>query len=200
MGDDKAWFVVRTNPNCERKAAGELRRASLHVYVPKQSFEVLHRRSKKVEVKTRPLLVGYLFVRFPDQMRDHRGVPHFAIARACQGVKGLLTAMNEVGEWAPFPIPEKSVAEFMRRQRLREFGRPAVDTTDRKWTRLKATFTKGRQMRIADGPFASFMATIENLMGNGSVTAMVTIFGQETRVGFSDPERELAAVSERAVA
>jgi transcription termination/antitermination protein NusG len=190
------WYVVATNPNCEKKAVNELRRAGLRVYLPQKATERVHRRTKAVLVKHRPLMVGYLFVRFPGEMLDRRGVPPFGIARACQGVKEFLRAINDQDEWEPFAIPEQYVAAIMRRQRGREFGNPAPDRPEERRARLAEKFKPGREMRVSEGPFASFNATIQQLLDNGSVVAELSIFGAASRVTFEKPEQSLRALDE----
>lgn len=190
------WYVVQTNPQNERKAAGELRRAGIHTYMPKRSIVTTHRRTKEASVRHKPLLVGYLFVRFPEHMLDHRGVPPFAVARACQGVKDTLRAINAQGEWEPFPVPDKAVAEFMRRQRNREFGRPRMENSKDRMVRLARVYVPGRDMRVAEGPFAEFTATIEALLAGGVVEATVVVFGRASRVTFQDPDKSLRTLAQ----
>jgi transcription termination/antitermination protein NusG len=196
------WYVVATNPNCEKKAVNELRRAGLRVYLPQKATERVHRRTKAVLVKHRPLMVGYLFVRFPDALLDRRGVPPFGIARACQGVKEFLRAINEQDEWEPFPIPEKLVAMIMRRQRGREFGNPVPpkpieqESVAERRARLSA-YKPGREVRVSEGPFAGFDAVIQQLLDNGSVVAELSIFGHANRVTFEKPEQSLRALDDR---
>lgn len=177
------WYVVSTNPQCEKKATGELRRAGVRVYLPKRTFEARNRKTGVVSVKNRPLLVGYLFIRF-------EGVPNWYAARQCQGVKDVLRFMNDVGEWEPFPIPSELVGAMMRRQRSREF-----DDIERRRRMRTATYRKGQKMRVIEGPFASFLATIETLHKNGRVDATVDIFGRETLISFEQPDYSLKSIA-----
>ncbi|GGF24492.1 transcription termination/antitermination protein NusG [Youhaiella tibetensis] len=177
------WFVLRTNPQCERKAAGELRRRGIRVYIPKQAREVRNRRCGQVTVKTRPLLVGYVFIRFT-------GPQDWFHVRQCQGVKGVLYLDGEPGR-----IPAAAVAEFMRRQRRREFGRPDAESDEKRMRRLQTMFAPGRRVRVADGPFSSFLATIEQIKKDGSIKALVEIFGRPAVVTFEDPDRCLTSQS-----
>lgn len=177
------WFVVQTNPQCERKADGELRRAGLRVYLPKRSYEVKDRRNHaQPALRWRPLLIGYLFVRFPDYLLDHWGNPPFGMVRDCQGVKGFVKVANEIGEWEPFAVPDAAVAGFMRRQRDREFGRPAVVNRRKRLATMREQFKPGAKHRVTDGPFASFLATLEKLNDNMTIDAEITILGRATRI------------------
>lgn len=186
------WFVLQTNPQCEKKAAGELRRAGVRVFSPKRFYEKRNHKTGKSAVKNRPLLTGYLFVRFPSAMLDAQGRVPFGFVRKCQGVKDFLKAVDKAGVQVPFSIPNRLVVDFMRRQRDREFGRPEVDTAERVRARLERTFTKGRTMRVTSGAFVSMEALIEQLRADGSVDATIPIFGRATMIHFDQPEETLA--------
>lgn len=193
------WYVVQTNPQSEKKADGELRRAGLRVYLPKRSYEVKNRRGHgEPKVRWRPLLIGYLFVRFPDVLLDHWGNPPFGMVRSCQGVKGFVKVANELGEWEPFAVPDVAVAGFMRRQRDREFGRPAVINRRKRLTTMREQFKPGAKHRVTDGPFASFLATLEKLNDNLTIDAEITIFCRPTRIKLdvSDVEATSSALDD----
>jgi transcription antitermination factor NusG len=176
------WFAIQTNPQNEKKAAGELRRAGFRVYVPKRFDTVRNRRTHVDTVKARPLLIGYLFVRFPDAMYDDMGRPHFGIIRSCQGVKAFVRCINDEGEWVPFPIPDKDITDFIRRQRRREFGRPAVPNKRRRMAELREVYKEGDHVRITDGPFAGFLAALQRLNDNETMKVTFNVFGRETEV------------------
>lgn len=176
------WFIVQTNPQAERKADGELRRAGLRVYLPKRSYEAKDRKYHgEPKVKWRPLLIGYLFIRFPDYLTDRYGNPQFGIIRGCQGVRDYVKAANAMGEWEPFGIKDELVAAFMRRQRQREFGRPAVVDRKKRLAAMRERFSPGNKHRIAAGPFASFLATLEKLNDNLTIEAEIDVFGRPVR-------------------
>lgn len=177
------WYVIQTNPQCEHKAAAELRRAGLRVYLPKRSIEVKDRKAHGIaKLRFRPLLIGYLFVRFPDAMHDRHGNPQFGAVRMCQGVKGYVRSTNSLGEWEPFSVPERHVADFMRRQRRREFGRPQIISRAERMAALRKTLKPGSRVRITDGPFVSFLATLQRLNSNMTVAVEASIFGRPTSV------------------
>jgi transcription antitermination factor NusG len=193
---DAVWFCIQTNPNCERKAVSELRRAGIRVYLPKQVIERQHRRTKAKIVKHRPLFVGYLFIRFPAQMYDRRGVPPFGLARQCQGVREFLRCMNELDEWVPFPVPERAIATIMRRQRGKQFDAKAIRNAEE--AERMSRYKVGGIARVMAGPFESFMATIEKMHSDNSVEAEVELFGQSVRVRFDDPAKMLEPVEKAA--
>ena len=186
------WYVVVTNPNNEKKAVGELRRAGFRVFLPSQAIQQRNRKTGERKVRFRPLLTGYLFLKFPENKHDRHGVPEFGVVRKCQGVKAFVTSANERGEFSPFSIEDKDVAAFLRRQRQREFGIP---TTEDPKDRRARMYWPGRKMTVSQGPFASFIATIEQVLGNGDVEAIVTIFGRETRLRVENPDDILTGLA-----
>lgn len=188
------WFIIQCNPQGEKKAVGELRRAGFRVYMPRTSKEVIHKRTKQPMMKRGPVLKGYLFLRFPAHLYDRRGIPPFAIARACQGVRDFLKAANANNEWEPFAVPDTEVIAFMRRERVREFGPAAPARPEQRRKRLEEKFHPGAQVRIAIGPFENFIATVEKLTSGGTVEAEVMLFGRVNKVSFADPEQSLRTV------
>lgn len=170
MGQD--WYCIITNPQCERKAAGELRRAGLRVYLPKRTYEHVHKRTGAKVTKYRPLWTGYLLIRFPQA-----GDPPFAIARSCQGVKDFLKWTTTEGDWEPVPIPEKIILAYMRRQRGRDYDGALAARSARELRR--AQFKPGSQVRLNDGPFAGFLAKIDRIKGD-TAWVVTELFGRET--------------------
>lgn len=99
------WYIVQCNPNCERKAVAEIRRAGFRAHMPRLATVRRHHRTKEPIIKRRPLMTGYIFIRFP------AGENWYAL-RQCQGVKGVLYIDGH-----PFQMPRESVATIMRAQR-----------------------------------------------------------------------------------
>lgn len=163
------WFVIQTNPNCEKKAALELRRIGIRAYIPTRHIEYRHRMRRETAVKSRPLLIGYLFVRFTAESADAFSRPNFGAARGCDGVKNFVRVANQFGEWVPFSVPHRIIADFMRRQRKREFGSPEVANRDKRMLRLRETFPEGSVIRVADGPFQGFLAILKRLTDTGKL-------------------------------
>lgn len=190
-----AWYVIITNPNCELKATNELRRAGLRVYLPKRTVESVRKGARLV--KHRPAWTGYLLVRFPDELQE-RGRPKFAIARACQGVKDFLPWMRADGYAEPFPFPEHVVAAYMRRQRNRDYDGALLAKREREGKR--ANFRVGMNVRITEGPFASFLAKITKTHADAA-WLVVDIFGRETAMkleNYTDALEPLAKSAEAA--
>lgn len=182
---ESRWFVVRTNPNCETKAAANLSRAGYGPYVPVWRREKQHRRTKQWTETVRPLMTGYLFVEMP-----HGPLDWFTL-RACQGVKGVLGVTDARGETKPFPIPSRLVERVMAAQLNLMFD----DTREAKARRGQeaAQYRPGEQIMVTKGPFASFTATVDSVRPNGTVQALIDIFGRMTLMDLAADQVEMAA-------
>lgn len=99
------WFIVQCNPNCERKAAREMRRRGFGVHIPRSVSITKHHRSGKDIIKRRPLMTGYVFMRF-------KGPANWYKLRQCQGVKGVLYVDGH-----PYNLPQADVLAIIRAQR-----------------------------------------------------------------------------------
>lgn len=197
MGQSEtAWYIVQCNPQCESKAAGEIRRAGFRAYVPKAVKAVIHHRTKAMILKRSPALVGYLFMRFP------AGAPNWYALRQCQGVKGVLYADGK-----PYVIRQTDVAAIMRAQRS-----AAYDTATARTYRLnkrageresiarsaaKARFQRGMHVTPQSGPLAGILARIERITKRGTIEAVASLMGRETPMEFTDLS-ELEIVKEMA--
>ena len=103
MGE--TWFIVQTNPNCERKAAREMRRRGFGVHIPRQVTIKKHHRTGADIIKRRPLLTGYVFMRF-------KRPENWYALRQCNGVKGVLYVDGH-----PYRMPQADVLAIIRAQR-----------------------------------------------------------------------------------
>jgi len=61
-----------------------------------------------------------------------------------------------------------------------------------KKTRNTAEFTAGDSVKVIEGPFASFVGTVENVASNGKLKVNVSIFGRPTPVELDDSQVEKA--------
>lgn len=104
----KKWYVINTNPKCERLVERQLTNATIEVFLPKSS-EV---RSKQAQ----PLFPGYLFVNF-----DYDQVP-LGLIRFMHGVRALLCL-----DGRPMAVDDAMI--FYLKSKCREDGiyRPPIN-------------------------------------------------------------------------
>ncbi|TPN03820.1 hypothetical protein FJ973_29705 [Mesorhizobium sp. B2-1-3] len=178
---EKVWYVVRTNVQCEAKAADNVRLAGFDVYFPRQRIEKKHRRNNTYLVKERPLMVSYIFVGMP---RSNK-LQHFGFVRACEGVEKFLEYQGK-----PIPVPGKDVQEIYLAEVDMRFDDTRAARIHRKEEAktIKATlemkYAPGKEFSVIDGPFASFHAIVEEVTKSGNIKAMVSLFGRLTTVEF----------------
>lgn len=175
------WYIVQCNPNCEAKAIGEMRRAGFRAYMPKLATVRRHHRTGEPLVKRRPLLVGYVFMRFT-------GPSNWYALRQCQGVKGVLYI-----DGSPYAFPREDVAAIMRAQRsmthedkdtrsirreMRQDRNKSVATASKIVARKK--FSAGMSITAPMGAAERMLARVLSVTKKGTVKAIVLTEGQET--------------------
>lgn len=184
MGE--SWFIVQTNPNCERKAAREMRRRGFGVHIPRMAIVRRHHRSGKPIMKHRPLMVGYVFLRF-------KGPINWYVLRQCQGVKGVLYL-----DGRPFNMPQSDVVAIIRAQRDMSYddtqtkgvrremrkGRPEVRDAQRK-VKL-GSMSPGRHITAPMSGAERVLARVISITKKGTVRAVILSEGREMPVEFTD--------------
>lgn len=185
MGND-VWYIVQCNPNCERKAVAEIRRAGFRAHMPRLAHVRRHHRTGEPLVKRRPLLVGYVFMRFV-------GPVNWYALRQCQGVKGVLYIDGHA-----YQMPRETVATIMRAQRSmihedgdtrgvrREMrkGRPDVRAAQRQ-AKLGG-MQPGRHITAPMSGAERVLARILSVTKKGTVKAVLLSEGREMDVEFTD--------------
>src|SRR6201991_2370241 len=168
MTRPKRWYIVHAYSNFEKKVAESIReqakqRGLGHLFdeimVPTEKV-VEVRRGRKVDAE-RKFFPGYVLVKM--DLTDEA----FHLIKNTPKVTGFLGADNK-----PMPISEAEAGRILHQvQEGIERPKPSV------------TFEVGEQVRVSDGPFASFNGTIEEVDDARSrVKVAVSIFGRPTPV------------------
>ena len=164
----KRWYIVQAYSNFERKVAEDIRQKVAQnklqdlfedVIVPTEKV-VEMRRGRKVDAE-RKFFPGYVLVKM--NLTDEA----FHLIKNTPKVTGFLGAENK-----PMPISE---AEAMRILHQVQEGveRP----------KASVSFEIGENVRVADGPFASFSGVVEEIdEARSRVKVAVSIFGRATPV------------------
>jgi transcription termination/antitermination protein NusG len=164
----KRWYIVHAHSNFEKKVAESIKERAAtaglenlfeEVLVPMEEV-VEVRRGRKVNAE-RKFFPGYVLVKM--DMTDQA----YHLIKNTPKVTGFLGANNK-----PMPIAE---AEAMRiLQQVKEgVERP----------KPSVTFEIGEQVRVADGPFASFSGHVEEVdEERARLKVAVSIFGRATPV------------------
>lgn len=164
----KRWYIVHAYTNFERKVADAIKerakQAGLEhlfedVVVPTEEV-VEVRRGRKVQAE-RKFLPGYVLVKM--EMTD----PAFLLIKNTPKVTGFLGADNKA-----MPISDEEAARILNQvEEGVERPKPMV------------TFDVGEQVRVAEGPFASFSGHVEEVdEERARLKVAVSIFGRPTPV------------------
>lgn len=162
------WYVVHTYSGFEGKVRTSIeeRARSLgiqdkisQILIPTE--DVVELRNGKKRTSTRKFFPGYILVEMElDDTTWH-------LVKDTPKVTGFVGDKQK-----PSPITEEEVA--LIRNQMDMGSAPA---------KREAIFTKGDNVRIVDGPFASFTGTVEDVnLDQGKVKVMVSIFGRATPV------------------
>ncbi|MER2604580.1 MAG: transcription termination/antitermination protein NusG [Siculibacillus sp.] len=164
----KRWYIVHAYSNFENKVAESIReRAGQNgltdmfeqILVPTEKVTEV-RRGRKVDTE-RKFFPGYVLVKaeLTDQV--------FHLIKNTPKVTGFLGADNK-----PMPIQESEALRILQQvQDGVERPKPSI------------TFEIGENVRVADGPFASFNGVVEEVDEERSrLKVAVSIFGRATPV------------------
>lgn len=164
----KRWYIVHAYTNFESKVAEAIKErakaaglesAFEEVVVPTEEYIEI-KRGKKVQSE-RKFLPGYVLVKM--DMTD----PAFLLIKNTPKVTGFLGADSK-----PMPISEEEAARILNQvEEGVERPRPTI------------TFEVGEQVKVAEGPFASFSGHVEEVdEERARVKVAVSIFGRPTPV------------------
>jgi transcriptional antiterminator NusG len=165
---DKHWYIVQAYSNFERKVADSIREQAKQRHLEHLFDEVMVPTEKVVEVRRgqkvdaeRKFFPGYVLVKM--DLTDEA----YHLIKNTPKVTGFLGADNK-----PKPITEVEAEHIM--QQVREgFDRP----------KPSVSFEVGEQVRVSEGPFASFNGVVEEVdEGRSRLKVAVSIFGRPTRV------------------
>jgi len=164
----KRWYIVHAYSNFENKVAESIRDHAKQrgladlfdeVLVPKEKV-VEVRRGRKVDTE-RKFFPGYVLVKV--DLTDEA----FHLIKNTPKVTGFLGADNK-----PMPISEAEALRIIQQvQEGVERPKPSI------------SFEVGEQVRVSDGPFASFNGTVEEVdEARSRLKVAVSIFGRATPV------------------
>ena len=164
----KRWYIVHAYSNFERKVAELIKERSASAGLSDMFEEVLvpmeevveMRRGRKVSSE-RKFFPGYVLVKM--ELNDQT----YHLIKSTPKVTGFLGTENK-----PIPITDEEAGRILQQvQEGVERPKPSV------------TFEIGEQVRVADGPFASFNGLVEEVdEERARLKVAVSIFGRPTPV------------------
>ena len=164
----KRWYIVHAYSNFERKVAESIKERAAAAGLADMFEEVLvpmeevveMRRGRKVSSE-RKFFPGYVLVKM--DLNDET----YHLIKSTPKVTGFLGTENK-----PIPITDEEAGRILQQvQEGVERPKPSV------------TFEIGEQVRVADGPFASFNGLVEEVdEERARLKVAVSIFGRATPV------------------
>lgn len=164
----KRWYIVHAYSNFERKVAEAIRERAQQQGLSELFDEVLVPTEEVVEIRRgrkvsseRKFFPGYVLVKM--DLTDQA----YHLIKNTPKVTGFLGAENK-----PMPITEDEAKRILNQvQEGVERPKPTV------------SFEIGEQVRVADGPFASFSGLVEEIdEERARLKVAVSIFGRATPV------------------
>jgi transcription antitermination factor NusG len=189
IGKHLFWCVVRTNIKCEEKAADNIRAAGFAHYLPMCRIETWNKRTHVYRISDRVLMPRYLFAGIPSEN-------HVGAVKNCEGVEMVLSTEGQFGR--PLQVPSDTVERFLLAEvdmRFDETRAARIVRGEEPRTakdRAEIAFPPGSRARVIDGPFASFMATVEEATTSGKVKGLVELFGRMATVEFDPHQLQVA--------
>jgi transcription termination/antitermination protein NusG len=168
------WYIVHTYSGFERKVKESLesRKAAYglegkigQVVIPTEPVTEI--RGGKKYTTERAFLPGYVLVELDMNLSTPDGQNLWHVVKSTPRVTGFLGPGNE-----PTPMSEDEVNSIIFR---------VAESKDK--PKLKVKFEKNEQVRITEGPFATFTGVVDEVNEDReTLKVMVTIFGRSTPV------------------
>lgn len=151
------WFLAQVKPNCAQIAERNLRRQGFETFMPLE--EETRKRNNRFVTTERPLFPGYLFVAFNLASDLWRSV------NSTHGISRLVSFGKE-----PTAVPPGLVSEL--RRRCASNGKLLSPNL----------MSPGDQVSLTKGPFAGFVAEVEQIAPDRRVWVLMEIMGGHTRI------------------
>ena len=175
--DDFKWYIAKTATGQENKVSHSLKEAIVNhkltdlfsrILVPEETV-VSNAGGKKRTLKKK-FFPGYILIKMV--MNDRT----WHLVKSTDKITGFVGGTTS----KPAPISEAEAASMLG-QIEGGFKKP----------RSSASFNEGDAVKVVEGPFASFIGTVEAVSDKGKVKVNVSIFGRPTPVelDFSQVEK-----------
>jgi len=161
---EKKWYVVHTYSGYENKVKANLEKRVQSMDMQDKIFRVVVPTEEEVEIKDgkkkitkRKTYPGYVMVEMI--MSDDS----WYVVRNTPGVTGFVGSGSK-----PIPLQPSEVRAILRQMGIEE-------------PRPKVQFQVGQNVRVATGPFAGLIGTIQEIMNDKQkIRVLVAMFGRET--------------------
>ncbi len=177
-GPDFKWYVAHVLSGYEGRVSKTLKERILNYGVTDYFAEILvpeetvttNVNGKKRNIKKK-FFPGYMLIKMI--MNDKT----WHIVKDTDKITGFIGGTPD----RPQPITDDEAA-YMLGQTQEGFKKPRSTTS----------FSEGDSVKVVEGPFASFVGTVESVAANGKLKVNVSIFGRPTPVELDDTQVEKA--------
>jgi transcriptional antiterminator RfaH len=152
----KEWFILQFKANLHHQAKNNLNQQGFETFLP--LHDITSRKASRFNNTTQPLFPGYMFISFDKTNTKWRKINN------TYGVVRLIT-FNSI----PKSIPTMFVDNLMKRYDLSGKLLPVQK------------LNKGEKIKILTGPFASFIATIEDYETDQRVYVLLDLMGRKIK-------------------
>jgi transcriptional antiterminator RfaH len=153
------WYVARTHPRAEAKAAAHLDRQGFSTYFPR--YLKSRRHARRVETIAAPLFPRYLFVSVNMETQRWRSI---------QSTVGVMQLVRNGEE--PAAISNRIIEDLKNREG--ELGFIKLDH--------RQMFRLGDKLRVVDGVFCDSLGLFEGMSDRDRVTILLDLLGRKVRV------------------
>ena len=163
----KEWFILQFKPNSHHLATKNLNRQGFETFLP--LVDTTKRKASRFINTNRPLFPGYMFIKF-DKAEDgwHKINNTYGVSR--------LVTFNSIIK----SIPTTFVDNLMMRYDLSGKLLPI--------NKLK----KGDNVKVLEGPFADFIATVETYETEQRIWILMDLMGRNTRIQTSSDSLQIS--------
>ena len=162
------WYLVQLKPNGHRLAKANLERQGFKTFLPLQN--VTKRSAHKFVDRNVPLFPGYMFVELDTAQNAWRKV------NSTLGVARIVSLGG-----TPTPVPSAIVNEFISRCDDGGVLRPIQG------------LEVGQDVHVLRGPFADFVAKVEEISSDQRVWILIDLLGQSSRISVAKDTIALAS-------
>ncbi len=164
--DDRQWYVVHSYSGYENKVKRNLEQRIETMGMEDKIFRVVVPTEEEVEIRDGQRKTSRKRV-FPGYILVHMVIDEesWYVVRNTPGVTGFVGSGTD-----PTPLTQEEVDNILSRMEAEQ-------------PRIKVSFRIGETVRITEGPFAEFMAVVDEIFPDrGKVRVLVSFFGRETPV------------------
>jgi transcriptional antiterminator RfaH len=153
----KEWFILQFKANSHHQAIKNLKRQGFETFLP--LHDSTSRKASRFINTTRPLFPGYMFITFDKTNAEWHKINN------TYGVSRLITFNSNLKS-----IPSIIIINLMKR----------CDDSGKILPIKK--LTKGDQVKILNGPFANFIASVEKYETDQRVWVLMDLMGRKTKI------------------